>query len=538
MKSMNRILALLLIAAFLIVGMVVPIAAEGTATQAHAADMSGQTVTLDGKADEAAWTNATNVGIAANTVARFANDGEYLYFYMEAPYTYQDQNLWKIYLCVNFDQTLSPNGKSDKNTNGVYLEARIGADGGKADEWVGEGSSSYVDGISLGYTAGNVKAVTDAENNKWSLEMKLPLPESVTQKASLGAHEILVGITARYDTNKDNANKQDLTVTSEFNWNNGKVAVTLNQIRSATATTLLTTQLPVTVDGKCDEALWSTAPSIGNDDGTISAKYANDGEYLYVFATAPYANLDYICLAFSFAKNGDTFLNKSQGKDKTLFLQAREYTNGNKNNEGSNLLWEAATSKTQQVGDNWNWELKLPLPASVKAAIATGNYEIGVGMLVNITGTGNQQVGFNWQNTTKTYTLKQAERLYTETVGCQTSAVAADGTYSVRFSGVMGDYTQFTSVGFAIDWVNAEGGKKSATATCTTVYESLLANEVTVSATEKGGQYFFCFTINGLQKGEEYKFDVTSFGVLEGKTEQVYGTTQSFTITVADTVAE
>ncbi len=102
-----------------------------------------------------------------------------------------------------------------------------------------------------------------------------------------------------------------------------------------------------------------------------------------------------------------------------------------------------------------------------------------------------------------------------------------EGTYDIRFVSAIADYTGYEAIGYDMTY-----GGASATVYCSTVYRSLMADDDTLLPETYGGQYFFAYTISGLEKGHTYEFKVTPF-TKKAEAEKVSGTAYTVTVTVA-----
>ena len=115
-------------------------------------------------------------------------------------------------------------------------------------------------------------------------------------------------------------------------------------------------------------------------------------------------------------------------------------------------------------------------------------------------------------------------------VGVQSTVPASD-KFNVRFSAVMDDYTQYEAAGFEFTYVagpdTAKVGNMEPIA-CEYVYETILAEDEPVAASVYGGNYFFCFTIEGLTVGQQYSFEAKPYVSTDGTT-KTYGSATTYT---------
>ena len=89
-----------------------------------------------------------------------------------------------------------------------------------------------------------------------------------------------------------------------------------------------------------------------------------------------------------------------------------------------------------------------------------------------------------------------------EFVGAQTRAGAAANTVDVRFTGLIGNYKDYESIGFKFTY---NGVEKEVN--CYNVYNGLVANGFTINPENYDGKYFYCYSIRGLSEGT-YSFGV------------------------------
>ena len=101
----------------------------------------------------------------------------------------------------------------------------------------------------------------------------------------------------------------------------------------------------------------------------------------------------------------------------------------------------------------------------------------------------------------------------------------------MRFSAVMSQsYENYDKAGFIFEYLEGPDTDlvgKTSTQYCEHVYTSIMAAGETVSATEYGGDYFFCFTINDLSVDTTYTFKLTPF------VDEVQGEAVTVTFTVS-----
>ena len=91
-----------------------------------------------------------------------------------------------------------------------------------------------------------------------------------------------------------------------------------------------------------------------------------------------------------------------------------------------------------------------------------------------------------------TFTI--ADRSAVEFVGVQGRQGETANTTDIRFlASVIGDYKDYAEVGFEVA-CNGE----TLVSSCKYVYDSVLADNQTVSAKQYGGDYFICYTAKGL----------------------------------------
>ena len=299
----------------------------------------------------------------------------------------------------------------------------------------------------------------------------------------------------------------------------------------------------VVLDGKMDPSEgWAALPYAYFDAAYDGSKInggvtdsprlwlSADAEYVYAFYET--SKLDSIWLYIQYA-----FGEEVDGNDTGLFVEARydlqpaadgSYAVRYKNSditytEGSDFYDNSAFVVVHEA-DRICVETRIPIPQSVRQARVNGEFPMYIGGLERFTSSSNAgytfSAGFAWVSCMVELTLPATPALPV-LAGFQTSA-AGDGTYSVRLVGVMGDYTRYAQAGFAVRYVSGPDAGyigSTALAGCRYVYTSLLAGEQTVSPSEYNGQYFFCFTIDGLQTGEEYVFEVSCRTLLKGETE-------------------
>lgn len=89
-------------------------------------------------------------------------------------------------------------------------------------------------------------------------------------------------------------------------------------------------------------------------------------------------------------------------------------------------------------------------------------------------------------------------------------------SYDVRFVAVVDDYDGFTFANSKLGFVFNNGTKDSAEQYCTKVYETLSYTKAdgstgTLNASDFGGNYFFCFTITGMNPTATYNLGVKCF---------------------------
>ena len=108
-------------------------------------------------------------------------------------------------------------------------------------------------------------------------------------------------------------------------------------------------------------------------------------------------------------------------------------------------------------------------------------------------------------------------------VGAQTKAGTAANTVDVRFTGLIGDYKDYETIGFKFTY----NGKEE-TVNCLKVYNGLVADGFTVNPEYHDGKYFYCFSIRGLSAGT-YEFGVEC---VAQKTGGVEATSAPKTVTV------
>ncbi len=302
----------------------------------------------------------------------------------------------------------------------------------------------------------------------------------------------------------------------------------------------------VTLDGKMDPSEgWAALPYAyfdaaydgskinGGVTGSPRLWLSADAEYVYAFYET--SKLDSVWLYIQYAF-GETVTDV----DRNLFVEARydlqpaadgsygvRYKNANsvggEYGEGDDFYDNSAFFVLEEE-DRICVETRIPIPQSVREARLNGEFPMFIGGLERFTNSSNAgytfSAGFAWDRCMVELTLPATPALPV-LAGFQTSAVG-DGAYSVRLVGVMGDYTRYAQAGFAVRYVSGPDAGyigSTALAGCRYVYTSLLAGEQTVSPSEYNGQYFFCFTIDGLQTGEEYVFEVSCRTLLKGETE-------------------
>ena len=202
-------------------------------------------------------------------------------------------------------------------------------------------------------------------------------------------------------------------------------------------------------------------------------------------------------------------------------------------------------STTNEYG---TYEIVVPMPKTVKAALKNGDVQISAGFTYMLNGNNNNYVTSGEETTVSSGYRTWAQNggtnaaqpviltganntttavVNTNVVGVQTTT-PVDNTYSARFLATLNTSDLGAEhIGFKFT------GDKTVYQGCETVYSSVLADSKTVPAWYLGGDYIFAIDLADIEVGKTYTVTVSSYYV-DGND---FKTSDEYTVTITSTSA-
>lgn len=459
------------------------------------------------------------------STVRFASDGQYLYVYYVATDTSQFSTKPVLYIYSVF----SSEGTTAKQT-AVYLNESK--------------SNNFVSGKNQ--TTGGAQAAVVVGETETIAEIRIAIPETERAAIANNGSSVKIGIWERYSMSGE-PNTGDAGMTFNSYWNAG---YTLPIPKIAPVTDRTVKQIAggeVTVNGTVGDEGWAQLPYLRLDTvGFYGTKPDPDNTPTEVYLSTDSSYL-YMLIVSDNRAGGDhrqrISLDFGSGNGK---FTANYYVNRTRSHAAPSLS-DCSASDASDFTANWKGEtvyteaenktiteFAIPLTAPVKDNLLKGSFDIRIGLLEHPNlGDGGYTAaeGYEWSATAKTTVTLPVKPIADNEVryiGNQ-SRINPDNAdkRDIRFLAVISDYSGYEELGFNL----VLNGQYTATVNSYVVYSAITANDKLIYAENYGGEYFFAYTITGLEKNTTYTFDVTAF-TKKADAEAVFGSKYTVTVTV------
>lgn len=525
-------------------------------------------------------TTITKNATEAATV-KIANDEQYIYFYVEQTGNYGSDMHIRIAYGDDIILNAARKGGTYDTDNPIWLN--------KADTTRTLEKYGYI----TGYVASGLNEAKT--NNTAIYEGKFTMPETLKEAVLANDVDIKVSMFLRTDKRQaDNTTtsggswtnglttdgcEYDANSTDTTKWQ----TVTLKQaISSAERANPIVSkvmgasmnvngkmdagegwaELPYAVLDKYDDSLGSNNPLTNVYANAPTLRISTDGDFVYLF----------------FETTDEDMLDGSDGWDVlTLMLQYNDTASVTMN------IWTTSATESQIKGQGTNYcgedsslnpfrtysvtegvenfviyanviesgkrciEMGLPLPDSVKNDLMDENVSIGLGIYAR-TNTPNSNNGYvsegymfepSWTLAVANkanVTLPTYNKSRPVIAGAQTrESVTVENAIDVRFVAALSDAEFLAGTADACKYSEAgfdfTSNGKTVSINCWNLYKSLLAAGEPVTPDTYGGDFFFCYTIQGLEAGNSYDFSVKCW-TKEANADKVYSA-YTYDVTVA-----